>query len=222
MSSADSLPQLDACVALYLDVWELFGKQSFTPTDLSRRVVNEVRTIDAVTGQNGPETNLDLLVAYGLLACDGEDRYRILCTPKESIEEWQRKRLSQLETLRQRIDRQQRQPGYGVDGSEDDGEADLLLREGAAYVSVRVDEGGTLEAVAADMREQLDRNPDVTGIALRCPAILTRRVQKLADYLCADDATVKTGVGRFEKVNSAVVGAHKDDLEYRLFLREMR
>lgn len=218
MASTNSLPRIDSCIALYLEAWALFDEQSFTSAELSRRIVEQDQDTSAITGTNEPAGHLDLLAAYGLLRRDEEGRYRVHCTPAESAEEWGRKRRPQLETLRKRVTNQQEQR---LDESErTDGRADLLRHEGAAYVSIDVEEGDPFKAVVEAVTEQLNGAYTARGIALCCPAAQAGEVQQFADRFCDSASTSESDVGEFEKVTSEVVGEHKDALEYRLYLRE--
>jgi hypothetical protein len=218
MSSEDTLPRIESCIVLYLDAWTLFGEQLFTSAELSRRIVEEDRDTSTITGTNEPTNHLELLVAYGLLGHNGEERYRIHCTPTESVEKWQQKSHSQLETVREQvIDRYEQRISESESGS---GRTDLLQCDGATYVRVAV-ETDTPAGMIEDATERSTDSPNIAGIVLCCPAAQAGHAQQLADSLYNGTTTTEADIERFEKVTSEVIGERKDDLEYRLYLREL-
>lgn len=101
-----------------------------------------------------------------------------------------------------------------------DDDADTLVRNGRPYASVHVEDGTTLTGVAETVDERLAQDPELAGVVLRCPAVRTGHAQQLADDLPSEDPATDRRGRTLEKVGSAVVGEHEDDLEYRLYLRE--
>lgn len=220
MSSDDSLPRIDRCVTLYLTVWDLFEDRSFTPEELTRRLIQHDRAIDATTGSSEPRVSLDLLVAYGLLERVEADTYRIRCAPDADVDQWERDRRSQLQRLHERVQQRKRQPN--TDPAEAPAAEGCLRRRGETFSSLRVEADSTFQDVSTAIVDRSDRESDTAGIVLRSPADLAGQVQQLSDDLCSAETTTDRAVPRFEKVTSDVVGEHKDDLEYRLYLRRVR
>lgn len=220
MAPDPSLPRIDRCTELYLDVWDLFGERSFEPDEVARRLIEHERDVAALTGSDEPRRGLDLLVAYGLLERDDE-RYRVRCRPNENVEDWHRDVRPQLEAVHRRVGRLQRRRRDGPDSENEPGEGPVVRREGDTYVAIDVEEDAPFLEIAANVTESATRQPDTAGVALCAPADLAGAVQQLADRLCSADAMAEVGRPRFEKVTSDVVGEHKDDLEYRLYLRRV-
>lgn len=220
MTSEPSLPRVDVCAELYVDVWDLFGEQPFDPDDLSRRLAEYERDICLITGSDEPERHLDLLAAYGLLERNDDGRYWIRCPPDESVERWHQALRPQLETVHEWVHRLKRRrtddPDSDENGTED---AIVARRNGKPYASIDLDEDATFRAIVPELTESIDRHPDVAGVTLRSPAALTGDVQQLADRLCSAETMAEIDCPRFEKVTSEVVGEHKNNLEYRLYLR---
>lgn len=205
----DSLPRLDECLSLYQTVWERFEEESFTVAKLTHREPADEPDAFDIDGDER-RCSLDLLTAYGLLERDSTDRYRVRCRPGESLEDWRRKSESPLEIVHREL-------RYRRDGASDGHHADHLHHRGEHYVSVRLDEDVPTETAVETIVEATTRAPNASGVAVRSPAALAGRVQRLADRLCDADPT--DGDTTFEKVTANVVGEHKDALEYRLYLR---
>ena len=222
MTSEPSPPRIDVCAGLYLDIWTLFGEQPFESEDLARRLIELERDIGPITGPNKPERHLDLLVAYGPLERDDDGRYRVRCSPEESVKEWQRDLRPQLEAVYKRIHQlKQRRTDDHHDEKGAQNTA-LVRREGKTYAGTDLDEDATFPEVVAELTDSMGQYPEADGVALRSPAALAGEVQQLADRLCSAEAMTDVDCPRFEKENSDVVGEHKDDLEYRLYLRPAR
>lgn len=197
------LPDLEQCVSVYLKVWDEFGTDSFSVSD----VVAELHQRDAESALLdgiGPQRHLDLLTAYGLLELVADDRYRVQCRLEETQLEWWERLEAQVETLHDAV-HETRQ----MDSTADD--HPLLTYRGHTYVSLFVDEETQLSEVV-DTLHDVDQLRD--GVALRSPATLANDVQDIADELCEGDHDVRP----FEKVNSEVKGADSSDLEFRLYV----
>lgn len=202
------LPGLDACVPLYVDVWEYFEEDRFETSDLVVELHERDRDSPALEG-NGPGRYLELLVAYGLLDRVGEDAYRVRCTPEQTELEW-RDRFE---------DRAERLYGAVYSAREEraaaDSDENLLTYRGRAYVSIGVDPDTDVRAVADRVRGLHEADELHGGLALRCPADEARNAQHVADALIEDEPSLPVG---FEKVNSEVTGVDSDDLEFRLYV----
>jgi ribosome-interacting GTPase 1 len=101
-----------------------------------------------------------------------------------------------------------------------DGDADTLVQDNRTYASVHLENDATLDTIAEAVHERLERDPTIAGVVLRCPATHTRQAQRLADDLCTEAVPIDREGRTLEKVGSAVVDEHEDDLEYRLYLHE--
>lgn len=220
MVTKHSSPDIEDCVTLYLDIWTLFEDRAFEPNELTEQLVEREREISYMPGHTEPERHLDVLVNHGLLTRD-DARYRIRCTPEEDVEAWRDElqsppeaihRLVQQAKRRREEERRQQEPL--------DGEWDTLERNGETFVSIDADEETDETDLVTAVANRLSDPPQYAGIVVRTPAIRTRHVQQLAEELCDADAMATAGLPyHFEKITSDVRGEHKDDLEYRLYLR---
>jgi hypothetical protein len=215
MTSDTDGSRLDDCLDLYLHTWELLGDQAFTPADLAERLVERDRGIEYTTAEGRPERHLHLLVAYGLLGRTVDDRYRIRCAPDEDLETWQKRRAERTEAIYRNVRARRADRSTGDDGSD----AELLRRRGATFADVPVDDGVGFDELTERVAAGLENAPRVDGVVLRAPAELTGHVQRLADGLCDRPTGEDADRPAFEKATADVVGEHKDDLEYRLYLR---
>lgn len=198
MPVTDTLPALDDCLDLYLRIDEHFGSTPFT----AERLADLTDRADA--GRPLPHL-LDLLVAYGLLERQGSDRYRVRCAPDDDPDRWRTAAVSRAERLRRLV------------GSNASADADeTLAHEGTTFASVHVDDVDDVAAVERALVDALDV-AEADGVVLRSPGDSAADVQRFADCLCERGAERRDW--RFEKVATDLVGAEKDDLEFRLFLR---
>ncbi|WP_124179679.1 hypothetical protein [Natrarchaeobius halalkaliphilus] len=233
MCSSTSLPRIDDCLELYLIVTDRHGTSTFTRDD-----INQYRHIEDV------ESLLELGVAYGLFAVDSS-QYRIRCEPDASRADWQEATTERATTIQRTIsNRLESMRGSGaVNGSvaatgskttvdsdtttdsvrtelqRDDGR-EVLQHESDRYTSVFVSESDGFDAVF----EALVSVPvdDCAGVVLRAPGEYASHVQRFADRLCTnsivDESSLSTS---YRKEYSDVVGDDKNELEFRLFLREL-
>lgn len=208
--------RLDDCLDLYLYTWKLFGDQTFTLAELTERLVKRNRGIEYATGEGEPERHLDFLVAYGLLKRVDDDHYRIQCTPEEDLETWQKRQAARTETIYRYVQRQRTNRSDENEGS--DGE--VLRRYGMTLIDVPIDN----EVGIADLTERVaaasQNTSNIDGVMLRASAELSGHVQQLADGLCDRERVPDAEYPAFEKATADVVGEHKDDLEYQLYLRK--
>lgn len=194
----DSLPALDACVRLYATAHERFGTDPFAP--------DRIEADDPDGDHDRPlSARLDLLVAYGLLDRADGGRYRVRCPPDAPLDRWRDRYGERAEALYGRI-------------AQSDG-ADRIAHGGAAYRSVRVADGASLDAVADAVAASTPEDGDAAGVVLQSSPEFADRVQRMADDL-ADPAGAGGDLpARYEKEGTDLVGDHKDSLEFRLFLR---
>lgn len=217
MPTTETLPAIDDCIDLYVQVHDLYGADVFDPDDMSRRVRTRVAGTDLPTDVRSLTRLLDLLCAYGLLDRHHDGRYQVRCAPDESLDRWRAKTATRVESLHHRVDRATNPARDEPTG--DSGRA-TLRHEGDAFASVRVSHPGDLDSARADIPTAMDEHPECAGIVLRSPGELAAAVQRFADELCDPEATA-SGVSAFEKVTTDLVGDDKNDLEFRLFLREV-
>jgi hypothetical protein len=198
MVTGDELPVIDDCLDLYLQIHERFGTSTFRP----ERLAEDAADVDR------PLTHLlDLLVAYGLLDRRADGQYRIRCAPDDDLDRWRTAADSRAERLHRLV------------GRESDGApvaADLLTHEGGTFVSVHVGPDADFDAVETALVDALTVRASRDGVVVRSPGDLAADVQRFADRLC--DRGVEARDWRFEKVATDLIGAGKDDLEFRLFL----
>lgn len=216
MASELGQSQFDDCLALYLHTWELLDDQAFTSAEVVERLVNHDRNIEYITQEDEPERHLNLLVAYGLLDRMDDGRYRIRCAPDDDLESWQERQAIRTEAIYQYVQRQQ------ADRPMTGERSDHLQRHGATFTDVFIDAEIGFAELIAQIAASMEDTSDIDGVVLRAPAELTGHVQQLADDLCDREGTDDADRGPFEKITADVVGEHKDDLEYRLYLREAR
>lgn len=201
MTTASVLPDVDDCIDLYLTAYEQSGTEPFIAEHLD---------LDVASGE--ARRLLDLAVAYGLLTVDGTS-YVVRCEPDASVERWQSlgaERATQVHRLLS--DR------TGSDADSESGDADTLMFEGKTFTSAFVTPSDDFEDVAlATARARTD---DHDGVVLRTRADFANGVQRFADRLCDRSEVAETALSTpLRKESSDVAGDHKDDLEFRLFLR---
>lgn len=206
MTESAHLPEVERCVELYLHIHSRFGTDSFTPPELSAGL--------AQYSEPSLQQLLGLLVAYGLLERIEDTQYRLRRTPDESSAQWQAQAASRAETLHQMT--REAKAAEPVSGSESGIE---ILRHGeTTFASVFVTDSHDFESVAAETASTITASEAVEGVVLRSSGENANAVQRIADRLADhDDTGGDTPV--LEKVASDVVGDHKNELEFRLFLR---
>lgn len=212
MPDSETLPDFHNCIDLYLQIHDLYGTDVFDPEDLSRRLNLRDTGSDLPTDVRPLTRLLDLLSAYGLLDRHRDSRYGVRCEPDESLDRWRAKTATRVESLYQRVHQttsSSRDEPTGASGREE------LWNDGDAFVSVRVADTTDLESVQTAMEE----HPECAGVVLRSSGELAAEIQRFADGLCEPAATVG-GEHAFEKVATNLIGDDKNNLEFRLFLRD--
>lgn len=196
---AGTLPRLEDALELYAAAVDRYGTDRFTAAQARRKLPN-----DASSGL------LELAVAYGLLEFDG-DAYAVRIEPDAPIEEWRSGAIERAERLR----------AAAIDRTDGNGRAEegveTLTHGSRGFASVAVGDDPSLEPIV----ERLVALPleEFAGIVLRSPGERASAVQRLADRLCEPSITDETRLEeRFRKEATDVVGADKNDLEFRLFL----
>lgn len=204
--------EFEECIELYLAIWQLFSNQTFSPDTLIQRLIDHDYAIEYITGDNEPQKQLNLLAAAGLVSQLDEDQYRIRCPPNQGLEYWKDQQSSHIESIYQYIQRHQEERNTASENR--------LQRHGATFESVFLTEQTDLSQLTAAVDDALEDASTVTGVVLRSPAELAHHVQQLADQLCDREHIASDNRGPLEKTTADVVGEHKDDLEYRLYLQE--
>ncbi|NKE38002.1 hypothetical protein GWG54_19845 [Natronococcus sp. JC468] len=196
---AGALPRLEDALELYAAAVDRYGTDRFTAAQARRELSGETSA-----------GLLELAVAYGLLEFDG-DAYAVRIEPDAPIAEWRSGAIERAERLR----------AAAIDRTDGNGRAEegveTLTHGSRRFASVAVDDDPSLESVV----ERLAALPleEFAGIVLRSPGERASAVQRLADRLCEPSITDETGLEeRFRKEATDVVGADKNDLEFRLFL----
>lgn len=211
----DTSSDIEDSIGLYLRVSDIFGTHSFESDELIEQLTGD--DVNHVTDGHEIEHHLDMLVEQGVLN-RGDGQYRVRCTPDEDLSTW-RKRTCSAETiyrLVQQVKRQQK-------GESNGNAVEIFEYEGEAFVSILADEKTTLPDLVTKTAGRLGQSPTYEGIVLRSPAAQLGHVQQLTDELCNDERIADTDLSyHFEKVASNIRGEHKDDLEYRLYLRAIR
>lgn len=219
MVTKRSSPDIEDCVALYLDIWTFFKKRAFEPAELAEQLIEHDRDLNYFSDADEPERHLDVLVEYDLVTrTDGQ--YRIRCTPEEDVAIWRNKLQSPPDAIYRLVQqtKRQREEEPGVRD-----EWNTLKHNGETFVSISVIKETDIIDLITAVNERLSDPPQYTGIVICTPAAHTGHVQQLADDLCDADAMAKADFPyHFEKITSNVRGEHKDDLEYRLYLRPIR
>lgn len=216
MSPPETFPAIDACIDLYVTVHDRYGMDAFDPDDLSRRSCTRDDGTNLPADTRSLTRRLDLLVAYGLLERRDDGRYRVRCAPEEGLDRWRIDATNRIEALYRRVHRAM---GTSGDDPDDGGGRAQLRHDGAVFAGIRVSKPGDLDSAPSTVRAVLDEHPECAGIVFRSPGELAAEVQRFADELCDPSAAMVKG-RTFEKETTELVGDHKDDLEFRLFLRE--
>lgn len=215
MTAADTLPAIDDCIDLYVQVHSLYGEDTFEPEGLSRRSSTRDDWTDLPTDVDSLTRLLNLLTAYGLLDSRRDGRYRVRCAPNENLECWRSKAATRVESLYERVHRtnSSRDASIATAGPE------TFYHGDEPFASVRVTDSADFKTVQTSIRAAVGERPDCAGIVLRSPGELAAEIQRFADVLCESEPTTG-GERAFEKVTTDLVGDDKNDLEFRLFLRE--
>lgn len=199
----ETLPRFDECIELYLTVYDRYGTDEYT--------ADQVRTAFEFAD---PEQLLNLTVAYGLFEYNGSV-YRVRCDPGE--ERWEAVLTDHATLVRRAISERL---GTRDDSVEPEREGATLDFDGKQFTSVVVSDpdgfGTVTDAIAALPAGKR------TCVVLRSPGSYANTVQRIADRLCDPTTIEESPVRRpFEKEGTDVVGAEKDELEFRLFLRSV-
>ncbi|WP_265108728.1 hypothetical protein [Halosolutus halophilus] len=210
MATLGTLPAIDDCIEAYLTAHASFGSDPFSAADVADQVDGDESSASDV------EYRLTLLVAYGLVDRIDDDRYRIRCSPDESITQWRERTAERAETLHRLVT----DPTADRRTASDDANVELLRQDGDPFASVFVFEHDDAESVARTAATALTRDESAAGVVLRASGARANHVQRIADQLCTSDIADRTDLERpLEKGLSDVVGESKDALEFRLFLR---
>jgi hypothetical protein len=215
MSTLETLPAIDDCIDLYVRIYDRYGTDAFDPEDLSRHLSNRARGADVPADGQPLIRLLHLLVAYGLLARQRDECYRVRCAPDENPDRWRAKTAPRVETLYQRVQRSTNPSG---DEPTSDSECETLWHDGEAFVSIRVTDIADLDSARTTIQPTMDEHSECTGVVLRSSGALAAEVQRFADGIC-ESPTTAGGERVFEKEATDLVGEDKNDLEFRLFLR---
>lgn len=203
--------EFEDCIELYLAIWQLFSDQSFSPDTLIQRLIDHNYAIEYIRDDDEPQKHLNLLAAAGLVSRLDEEQYRIRCPPDQGLEYWKDQQISHIESIYQYIEHHQEKQNTPSE--------DRLQRHGATFESVFLTERTDLSQLTAAVDNALENTSTVTGVVLRSPAELAHHVQQLADHLCDREHMASVSRDPLEKTTADVVGEHKDDLEYRLYLQ---
>lgn len=190
-------PRLEDCVDLYLAAHDRYGTDTFTA--------------DAAEAEFAGASGrlLELAVAYGLLSYDG-DAYRVELPPGADADRWEARLADRASLLRRTITA--RREG----GTAAGGEVVTLPFDDQQFASVFVDGEEFEDVVDAVGRLDLDGRD---GVVLRTPGPEASTVQRIADRLCDATTPEDSPLGAtFQKAGTDVVGADKNELEFRLFL----
>lgn len=199
MPSRASYPPIETCIDSYVRAWDRFGDRPFDPDLLA-----EVDGSDPAA----VEQELAVLAAAGLLGRE-DGRYVVRCRPDKRVEAWERALRPRLERLHGRV----------REALGDAAGAEVLERNGEAFVTVRTDGSIDRAELTTSIRDRLS-DQTVDGVVVRAPAARSSEVQRAADDLCDPSAATETDLpAPLEKVAADVRGPEKDDLEYRLYLR---
>lgn len=205
---SNELPQLDACIDLYSDIWDVFGTDHFETealiAELRERAPGDTHLPD------DPRRYLELLVAYGLLDRITEESYCVRCPPNETERAWQDRfvdRAEQLYTAARAVHEERTRSD----------ERHITFRD-RTYVSIGVTDETTVETVGKRITELVEMDRLRAGIVLCCPADQASIAQSIADDLGTPNETEMVSPFVFEKVNSEVTGADTDALQFRLYV----
>lgn len=201
MTTASVLPDINDCIDLYLTAYDQSSRESFTMEELDLNVTSD-----------DTRRLLDLAVAYGFLTFDGT-RYSVRSEPSASADRWEA-----LGTERARRVHRALSNRTGPETDVESGVADTLMFEGKTFISAFVTQSDDFEAVADTIAST--RTDDHDGVVLRSQADFANEVQRFADRLCDQSDVAETSLSTpLQKESSDVAGNHKDNLEFRLFLR---
>ncbi|RQG99258.1 hypothetical protein [Natrarchaeobius oligotrophus] len=206
MAHANVLPRFDECIDLYRLAYDRYGTEPFT-----------LDHVDEELSVRNARELLDLAVAYGVLEFDGTT-YRVRCEPDDPADAWR----SALTTRAQRVQRSLvdrfvlEEDGDLEDRTPD---SDVLTYDSNRFESVFVSESDDLDAIADAIVSR--SSGSTAGVVLRSPGEDAGHVQWCADRLCDPSAVAETSLEEpLQKEYSDVAGDDKNDLEFRLFLRQ--
>lgn len=208
VSSISTLGALEGCLDRYVRAYERFGTDAF---DASRLAT------DAESAADEAASDLTLLAAAGLLERIGDGRYRVRCTPDESVDAWREKLAPRLTLLHRRV--REVRDATPTNGGGDDGPGETLTYDGESFLGVSVSPETDRESLTDTLAAAYDDSH--AGVVLRVRADRATVAQRLADALEDGKLPDDAFDGRFEKVHTNLVGAHKDALEFRLYMREV-
>ena len=200
MTTATVLPDIEECIDLYLVAHHQFGTEQFDQAQLESTVSTDEF-----------ERLLDLSVAYGLFATDG-NRYRISCEPEMDGECWNTVVSERVNQIQEGISNQldEHKPAQSRN-------TPMLEHNGQMFSSVFVAESEAYDSVIESVDNVFDSGS--AGIVLRSPGEYANEVQGFADLLCDPGVIEATSLStHFQKEYSDVVGDDKNELEFRLYL----
>lgn len=99
-----------------------------------------------------------------------------------------------------------------------DSDASVLGYDENTFASIFVSDSHDFETIVEEVVSTIESSEAAEGIVLCSSGERASVVQQIADTLCDQDGTAGTDRLTLEKVGSDVVGDHKDELEFRLFL----
>jgi hypothetical protein len=216
MPTTETLPAVDACIDLYVRIYDCLGDEEFAPDELADLVIAREGERTASDAGRSTDQLLDLLVAYGLLS-HRDGCYRVRCAPDETLDRWRAKATARAELLHRSVEQagepSRTEPSDGADRA-------VLTHDGDAFARVRLADADDLTTAETRLSAALDSCHDCVGVVLCAPGELAAEVQRFADRQC-DSETGSRRDRSFEKATTDLVGEDKNHLEFRLFLREV-
>lgn len=209
MPPTQPLPAIDDCIELYAEVHDRFGSEPFDVTTLFTALPDDFPASDEASLTR----HLDLLCAYGLLGRTLDGTYERRCAPGEPLSEWRGRATARIDRLHrlveESIDGAAEPPTGGAEGA-------VVSYNDETFVRITID-GVSDGAARTRIHSALRDRPESDGIVLCSSGERAGAVQRLADDLC-DPEVSREGVA-LEKETTDLIGAEKDELEFRLYLR---
>ncbi|WP_254544065.1 hypothetical protein [Halomarina pelagica] len=216
MSQTTRIPSLDACAAVYVDVWETFEDDPFDPDDLDRHLLDSGRPDGLEPHGDEVIASLAFLVGAGALSRLGDGRLRACHRPDVPPAEWSEDAAARADALAAAIARAANRDTKME--TETETETPPFRYRGERYARLPVPPDATVESLDEAVVDAIEDAPDVAGVGLYAPADAVAPVQRVADRLC-DESPPDGPSPRFEKETSEVATGDDGDLEFRLYLR---
>jgi hypothetical protein len=215
-------PDIEQITNRYIDAWEIFGHDRFTTEDLENELLRtEGRDPEDVPSDDKIYNDLYRLSKLGLVEWFGGKKYRVIISPEENENKWEKVFEEQMEWVRSevehRIEEREEEPEEEQGGLPDT--PDVIEHNGNRFMSAFVGPSSEIDGQARYYQAALSKK-EHDGVVLRAYQDVADSAENLAENITDDNKMSNTVcVYRFEIEDYEM---DDDSDEYRIYLSETK